>query len=151
LRVTVPDGFWGLFHFTGITSLGEYTAPATGDVTVIELSICWVGLCVVTWVTGFIPPGSEGVGSISSPDGGVDEPEVFGPPKIEAKNPRNMSTMEVGCAGAGCAGGGGAMVIAGVLVVVTGGSPPVSIPAGCRGVCTIIIVVISFGVFCIVT
>jgi hypothetical protein len=101
LRVTVPKGFWGLFHFTGITSLGEYTAPATGDVTVIDVSICWVGLCVVTWVTGFIPPGSEGVGSISPPDGGVDEPEVFGPPKIEAKNPRNMSTMEVGCAGAG--------------------------------------------------
>jgi hypothetical protein len=102
-------------------------------------------------VTGFIPPGSEGVGSISPPDGGVDEPEGFGPPKIEAKNPRNISMMEVGCADAGCAGGEGGMVIGGELVVVTAGSPPVSLAADCRGVCTIFIEVISFGVSGVVT
>jgi hypothetical protein len=97
-------------------------------------------------VTGFIPPGSEGVGSISPPDGGVDEPVLFGPPKIEAKNPKNMSTMD-----AGCADGGGVLVITGVPTGVTAGSPPDSGTAVCRGVCTFSIVVISFGVFGIVT
>jgi hypothetical protein len=83
---------------------------------------------------------------MSPPNGGVDEPVLFGPPKIEAKNPKNMSTMD-----AGCADGGGVMVITGVPTGVTPGSPPNSGTAVCRGVCTFFIVVISSGEFGIVT